>query len=131
MGIYVEHLRKGTCLPSKKAIEKLIVRVIEREGLEGTVGVIFVDDSYMMELNRKFRKKRDTTDVLAFPLKDACQEKLLGEIYISVDRARWQAKEYGESFEREIRRLVVHGLLHLAGYTHRQMRTKEEEYINL
>jgi probable rRNA maturation factor len=119
------------CLPSKKAIEKLIVRVIEREGLEGNVGVIFVDDSYMTELNRKFREKTDSTDVLAFPLKDGSQKGLLGEVYISFDRARRQAKEYGEPLERELRRLVVHGLLHLAGYTHRQMRTKQEEYINL
>lgn len=131
MEIYVEHLKKGVPLPSEKAIKRIVAKVIELEGLDGGVGVIFVDDSYMTELNRKFRKRNRTTDVLAFSLKDEFQREILGEIYISVDRALEQAQEYREPFEKEIFRLLVHGLLHLAGYTHRQMRDKQEEYLKL
>ncbi|KPJ48464.1 hypothetical protein AMJ40_07440 [candidate division TA06 bacterium DG_26] len=132
MRTYVEHLktRRKTGLPSDKTIERLVTRVAEGEQLEGSIGVIFVDDSYMKELNRKFRKRDRTTDVLTFPMKDEFQEEILGEIYISVDRACAQAKEYGESLQREISRLVVHGLLHLAGYPHSRMKTKEKGYLS-
>ncbi len=111
-------------------IKRLIARVGEREGLDGTVGVVFVDDSYMTRLNREFRKKDASTDVLTFSLKDDFQKEILGEIYISVDRAQEQAEEHGEPLEREIRRLIIHGLLHLAGYTHRQMKARQEEYLS-
>lgn len=105
--------------------------MVELEELDGTIGVILVDDSYMTKLNRKFRKRNTTTDVLTFSLKNGFQKKILGEIYISVERAEEQAKEYGEPLEREIFRLIIHGLLHLAGYTHSQIKTKQERYLNL
>jgi probable rRNA maturation factor len=99
--------------------------------LQGTIGVIFVDDSYMTQLNQRFGGRESTTDVLAFPLKDRYDTDILGEIYISVDRARRQAKDYGVPVERELRHLVIHGLLHLAGYSHSEMRSRAEEYLNL
>ena len=93
--------------------------------------MIFVDDSYMVELNQKFAGKETTTDVLAFPLKDKYDKDILGEIYISVDRARRQAKDYGIAVEKELKHLVIHGLLHLAGYSHSEMKTRSAEYLNL
>ncbi len=118
-------------LPPRRELKKLIARVAELEGLDGSIGVIFVDDSYMTGLNRKFRNKDGTTDVLTFSLRDEFQKERLGEIYVSVDKAREQAKEYADTVEGEIKRLVIHGLLHLAGYTHSQMKTKQEKYLNL
>ena len=117
-------------LPPKKVIRRLINEVAEREGIEGEIGVIFVDDSYMARLNRRFRNRMGATDVLSFRLKGEFQQDLLGEIYISVDRAEVQAQEYAEPFEREIRRLVLHGVLHLAGYSHDQMKDRESIYLN-
>lgn len=89
------------------------------------LSLAFVDDEEMQRLNRDFRGQDCPTDVLSFA--DACKEelvmpeeapKLLGDIIISVERARAQAAEFGHSLEREMAFLLVHGLLHLAGFEH-------------
>ena len=87
------------------------------------VSIAFVDDGSMEELNRKFRKKAKTTDVLTFPADDSYNEptasgRPLGDIVISVDRARGQAFDEKHSLATEIRYLLVHGVLHALGYDH-------------
>jgi probable rRNA maturation factor len=86
------------------------------------VTVAFVSDRAMRELNRMWRGKRATTDVLSFPAEQAEFEEAagstLGDIVISIEQAARQAKEHGLSFENEIAQLIVHGLLHLSGYDH-------------
>lgn len=78
----------------------------------GEVSIAFVDDATMRNLNRKFRGKNKTTDVLTFPGEDSC------EIVISVDRARAQAQKEKHSVATELRYLLVHGILHGLGYDH-------------
>lgn len=95
---------------------------------QGEVAIILAGDSYLQELNRRFRGLDAPTDVLAFRMEEpAAFEKLeaekegavaLGDIYISLDRARDQAAAAGSSFEREVLTLAIHGLLHLLGYDH-------------
>jgi probable rRNA maturation factor len=84
--------------------------------------IAFVSDRAMRELNRTWRGKRSTTDVLSFPAEQAEFERAegstLGDIVISIEQAARQAKEHGLSFENEIAQLIVHGLLHLSGYDH-------------
>lgn len=84
--------------------------------------VAFVSDRAMRELNRMWRGKRATTDVLSFPAEQAEFEKAeglrLGDVVISIEQAARQAKEHGLSFENEIAQLILHGLLHLSGYDH-------------
>ena len=87
------------------------------------VSIAFIDDQAMKELNRKFRKKAKTTDVLTFPADDSYNEpsasgRPLGDIVISVDQARRQAADEKHSLATEIRYLVVHGVLHALGYDH-------------
>jgi len=86
------------------------------------VTVAFVSDRAMRELNWRWRGKRGTTDVLSFPAEQAEFEKLaeatLGDVVVSVERAEKQAAEHGLSFEREVKQLILHGLLHLCGYDH-------------
>jgi probable rRNA maturation factor len=86
------------------------------------VTVAFVSDRRMRELNRRWRGKRGTTDVLSFPAAQDEFEKLegftLGDVVISVEQAARQALEHKLSFEREIAQLILHGLLHLCGYDH-------------
>ncbi len=95
------------------------------------VSISFIDDSYMRELNLKYRDNNRTTDVLSFPQ----EGELLGDILISVDKATAQSEELGHTFEQEVRRLVVHGLLHLLGYDHKKlqeaqlMEEKEKEVL--
>lgn len=85
--------------------------------------VIIVDNPYIHKLNKEYRNIDRETDVITFALedtKDIVYEnyRLLGDIYISIDKAKEQAENYGHSLKRELCFLVVHGFLHLLGYDH-------------
>ena len=86
------------------------------------VTVAFVSDRAMRELNRMWRHKSGTTDVLSFPAEQDEFEKTegvrLGDVVISVEQAARQAKENGLTIDEEIAQLILHGLLHLCGYDH-------------
>jgi probable rRNA maturation factor len=86
------------------------------------VTVAFVSDRRMRELNRLWRGKRGTTDVLSFPAAQDEFEKAeglrLGDVVISVEQAARQADEHGLSFDEEVSQLILHGVLHLCGYDH-------------
>ena len=100
------------------------------------VSIALVDDEAMRSLNRKFRKKNKTTDVLTFPADDSYADptatgRPLGDIVISIDQARRQAADEKHSLPVEIRYLILHGILHALGYDHEtdsgEMNTLEEE----
>jgi probable rRNA maturation factor len=96
------------------------------------VNIVFVGDRQIQELNRRFLKRDRPTDVISF---NSVQPRLrgepclLGEVYVSRDRARAQAQEYGVTYASELRRLTLHGLLHLLGLTHRQMEPLYGRYL--
>lgn len=115
-------------------VEKVLLYAMEKEKLENTIfDLILVDDSYIHELNKTYRGIDRKTDVITFALEDDHQvingsdERILGDIYISIPQARSQALEYGHSFLREISFLAVHGFYHLLGYDH--MTEKEEKIM--
>lgn len=91
---------------------------------EGEVNVVLVDDGVMTSLNKTYKGRERTTDVLSFDLSDN-HGGFAGEVYISPVQAERQAGEYGVPFEEEIVRLVAHGLLHLAGRVHNTEETSE------
>jgi probable rRNA maturation factor len=91
---------------------------MKKNPINKAVSLNFIDDRLMKKLNRKYRKKNKTTDVLSFNLNE---EGMLGEVYISIPQAKRQAKEYNCSLDRELVRLTEHGILHLLGYTHKEM----------
>jgi probable rRNA maturation factor len=98
--------------------------------------VTFVDDSYIRELNNKYLKRDGPTDVLAFPIDDQESpqngtDKILGDVYISLDRAKEQSIEYQVPFHQEVSRLMLHGLFHLLGYTHEEMSPLIERYLKV
>lgn len=112
---------------------------------EAEVSLTLVDDPRIHELNREYRGVDRPTDVLSFALQEEAEDEpeimdfedeILGDIIISVERARAQAEEYGHSFERELVYLAVHGTLHLLGYNHEveeekvEMRRQEETVMN-
>lgn len=113
-------------------INELLNFVVTKEKLENCLfNIILVDNDYIHKLNKEYRGIDRVTDVISFALEDSQDEvkldfRVLGDIYISVDKAKDQAKEYGHSFLRELSFLTIHGLLHLLGYDHM---TKEEEEI--
>ena len=96
--------------------------------------VIIVDNDYIHELNKNYRNIDRVTDVITFALEDEKDivepngVRMLGDIYISIDKAKSQAEEYGHSLLRELSFLAVHGFYHLLGYDHMN---KEEEVIML
>ncbi len=120
-------------------LKKLIKIILDRE-LEETeehpdcleVSLTFVDDDRIEKLNKEYRDRQKPTDVLAFPL----GEELLGEVIISIPRARDQAEDYNHSLFYEISFLTVHGVLHLLGYEHGDFETrsdmedKEKSYLS-
>ncbi|MEH7236064.1 rRNA maturation RNase YbeY [Bacillus sp. JJ1562] len=119
-----------------KLVQELLVLAAEKEGVkEGTeVSITFVDNDRIQEINREYRDKDQPTDVISFAMEEMGEgeiaiigediPKLLGDIIISIPRAREQAEDYGHSFARELGFLAVHGFLHLLGYDHL---TKEDE----
>lgn len=91
------------------------------------LNVILTDDDTIRSYNRKFRNKDVPTDVLSFP---SGLDEELGDVFISLERVKSQADEYGHSFQRELAFLAVHGLLHCLGYDH-QDEEGEQEMIAL
>ena len=87
-----------------------------------TFNIIFVNNDYIHELNKNYRNIDRETDVITFALEDDKtfnpEERILGDVYISIDKAKSQSEEYGHSLKRELCFLAVHGMLHLLGYDH-------------
>ena len=98
---------------------------------ESILNVIFINDEVMHEMNKNYRGIDRTTDVLSFALNDnkriETEINVLGDIYISIDKMKSQAIDYGHSEKRELSFLCVHGILHLLGYDH--MEKNEEEVM--
>jgi probable rRNA maturation factor len=103
----------------------------EKIPLKKNIHVIFCSDYSIKKLNAKFRKKPHPTDVLSFIYDE---EDVFGEIYISLQRAKIQAKRYNVKYDDEILRLFVHGMMHIIGYDHiksderKVMELKESKY---
>ncbi len=101
-------------------VQKVLDSVDEAAGAE--VAVAFVSDRRMKQLNKDFRGKQGTTDVLSFPQEPdefaAEEDNFLGDIVISLEQAAKQAGENGLTLENEIKQLILHGVLHLCGYDH-------------
>jgi len=97
-----------------------------------SVSIVLTDDAAVRQLNRDFREVDRPTDVLSFPLADpealadAAAPIFLGEIYISLDTARGQARAARRPFGREVAHLTVHGILHLLGYDHHTASQKKK-----
>lgn len=124
-------------------IERLVDIIYEAGELErlGELSISLIDDEEMAQLNESYRFVEGTTDVLSFPQDEGmevplhCEDPdyvpLIGDVLISVPRALKQAEEAGHSFDRELRVLLIHGILHLYGYDHdniyQQLFMQEEE----
>ena len=122
-------------LPGKRVLKDWIVQTCREEGaLISNINFIFCSDDYLQELNSKYLKHKSLTDIITFS-DDEFVDKIGGEIYISVERVKENAEIFHEPFEREIKRVVIHGVLHLIGYKDKVkkdrvvMRSKEDYYL--
>jgi len=131
-----------------KVIEDLYRYTLAKDKISGYVEacIIFVDNQKIQEINREYREKDTVTDVISFAMEDNVDgevqivgeglPRILGDIYISLDRCREQANDYGHSFKRELLFLALHGFLHLLGYDHlnqadeKIMFSLQEEILN-
>ncbi len=100
---------------SRNEYKSLVKSVIEAENIPvAELNVIAVDDEYLRKLHREYLHDDTYTDVMTFALDETGEKE--AEIYVSIDRAQIQAKQYGVEVAEEVARLIVHGLLHLKGY---------------
>ena len=113
-------------------INKIIIR--ESSSL-GNLNYIFCEDTYLVEINLKYLNHNTLTDIITFDYSD--ESTISGDIFISIDRVRENANEYSVSFDDELKRVMIHGVLHLLGYNDKteeqkhMMRNKENEMIQL
>ncbi|WP_432672361.1 rRNA maturation RNase YbeY [Flavobacterium sp. SM2513] len=123
-------------LGNEDAFQDWISRVILSEGKkEGDINYVFCDDAYLHKLNVEYLEHDTLTDVISF---DYCVgNELHGDIFISVERVEDNAKDFGVSFADELKRVIVHGVLHYCGYKDKSvedealMRSVEEEKIKM
>ena len=112
-------------------VKKVLNHAEEKMEIDAIYNVIIVNNDYIHKLNKDYRGIDRETDVITFALEDDKtfnpEIRILGDIYISIDKAKSQSIEYGHSLLRELCFLAVHGMLHLLGYDH--MEKKDEEVM--
>lgn len=108
--------------------------ILSESKVLGDINIIFCSDDYLLDINRKFLSHDYYTDIITF---DYCEGNMVsGDLFISIDTVRDNAQHYGATFERELNRVMVHGVLHLIGYDDHceeditEMRSKEDFYID-
>ena len=103
--------------PDINCIQLLVKNIfVEKKIKDAELSYIFCNDNFLSKLKKKFFKKNHFTDVIAFRLNSYEEKRVEGEIYISLPRAKENAKIYEDPYEKEVARLIIHGCLHLLGY---------------
>ena len=122
--------------PNYSIMSSLISYVMDSEGIcEADLSFVFGNDKLLNNLKKQFFQKDHFTDVIAFRLNDYDEENVEGEVYISLPRAKANAKKFDQPYNKEIARLIIHGSLHLLGYTDSskkdktEMTKKEDSYL--
>ena len=121
----------------EKSILKLVSVVMKSEDIKiAEILLIFTTDNVLMELKKKYFNQEHYTDVIAFRLNNYNEDKVEGEIYISVPQVRENAKQYNQVFNKELSRIIIHGSLHLLNYKDKtpqekiKMTEKEDYFLN-
>ena len=123
-------------LKTEDAVTKCIKALAKQELREiGDIIFVFCDDNYLHKINLEFLDHDTYTDIITFDY--SAGNEVVSEIYISADRVAENAKKYNQTFENEIHRVMIHGVLHLCGYKDKLaedkqiMRDKENHYLSL
>lgn len=140
MAITYHTERSGFAYKGRRLTSRWLEDVVKAEGgIVGEINIAFCSDDYMLQTNRQFLEHDYLTDIITF---DYCQDNgtkriISGDLAIGVDCVRDNADRFGTTFERELKRVIVHGVLHLLGYKDKKyteqavMRSKEEDYLAL
>lgn len=120
----------------RKVEENIVVDIAEKviraelgDKNPGVLNILLTGDSEIKSINREFRNKDESTDVLSFQY--GLEEETIGDIAISLDRISEQAAEFDNSFEEELYYILIHGVLHILGYTHEGYDNGGEEMFDL
>jgi probable rRNA maturation factor len=125
-------------LKKRRILRKCLIDLINKENNalnSGEVSVIFCDDSYLHDLNQKYLKHYTLTDIITFDYRVG--NVLSGDIFISVERVKENAKKYSQPYKRELTRVIIHGFLHLCGHKDKKpedkkkMTQKEDFYLGV
>ena len=128
----------------KELVKRISKKVLSQEKKQGDISIVFVSAKRMQDLNKRYRKEDEVTDVLCFSQNSIASEffKLpqgyfeLGEIIVCLTKVKKNAKEFKSSFEKELKWVIIHGILHILGYDHeksekqaKRMREREKYYL--
>ena len=123
-------------LKTEASVAACIKAITAEESREvGDITFVFCDDNYLLKINKEFLDHDTYTDVITFDY--SVGNEIISEIYVSTDRVEENAKKYKQTFENEIHRVMIHGVLHLCGYNDKLaeekqiMRDKENHYLSL
>lgn len=134
--VQFHYLDRSFSLRERSRLKSFIVSLFRREGkaLE-SLSYVFCSDQYLLQINRDYLQHDYYTDIISFDLSEG--KNTVGEIYISIDRVRDNAREFGSPFYQELHRVIFHGALHLCGYKDKSnkdqvlMRKKEDQALSL
>lgn len=108
-------------------LKKLVQKIFLELKFNSSICILLCGDKYCKKINEKFLNKDRPTDVLSFPLNE---KNYLGDILINIRQVERQAKKYKVEFEDELKRMVIHGILHLLGFDHEKDKGKMENFEN-
>lgn len=125
------------CLTDEKIVHDWVLNVIRKEGLDaGLINIIFCNDEYLLDLNQRFLERDTLTDVIAFDYGEDGKE-VSGDVFISIERIHDNAALLEQPPDHEVRRVIIHGVLHLCGYADKtpdekaSMTLNEDKYLSL
>jgi rRNA maturation RNase YbeY len=123
-------------LSNRVALKSFIERRLKKEGIKvDTLDYVFCTDKYLLKINKEYLSHDYYTDIISFDLSEV-PGQLIGEVYISVDRVKENAKTHNTSYKAELHRVIFHGALHFCGYKDKKpadakkMREMEDRWLN-
>lgn len=129
------HFQQQATLKNRRKLRAFLVFMFKEEQKAAqSLNIIFCEDEYLLGINRSFLSHDFYTDIVTFNLADK-QHDIAGELYISVERVKDNASNLNISFEKELHRVIFHGILHLCGYKDKtnkdivSMRAAEDRYL--
>ena len=135
MSISFNKADKNTTLANRTALKAFIEKAIKKEGLHiETLQYVFCSDKYILGINKSYLQHDYYTDIISFDLSET-KGKLIGEVYISIDRVKDNAKTHKTSLKEELLRVIFHGALHFCGYKDKKpadikkMRAQEDKWL--
>jgi rRNA maturation RNase YbeY len=133
--IFFNNADKGTSLRSRTQLKAFINKQCLKEGVQiETLQYVFCSDKFLLDINKKYLNHNFYTDIISFDLSDQ-QGRLIGDVYISIDRVKENAKTEGNLYTHELLRVIFHGALHFCGYKDKKpadvktMRAMEDKWL--